>query len=289
MLNGQTEDPSMTGRHHIVVSAENNAYTGWQCKLFYYSCVTRLNHHPIFIVHDTGEQWHPDFYDLVKAGAVVRTAPNYRSTRAHTYCPRNCAGTLIHAVELCDSRDDFIVLFDSDMIFLRRTWFPESLAAAIYTNMNYDRDEVRDAAERLSIAPYLVSARAKELCCGVPYVIPKADARVLADSWLAAIDAFPRLTQGDMMHAFGLAVMKLGLEVTLTNTVDVNYWPYERPCGDIIHYGYGDETWDKRHYFTSEQARNVWSPEVEAPGETILGEILAQIREAALFYDNPNG
>jgi hypothetical protein len=277
----------MTGRHRIVVSAENNAYTGWQCKLFYYSCVTRLNHHPIFVVHDTGEQWHSDFCDLVKAGAVVRTAPNYRAARAHNYYPRNTAGTLVHAVELCDSRDEFIVLFDSDMIFLRRPRFPESLAAASYTNMNYDRDEVRIAGERLSVAPDLLAARANKLCCGVPYVIPAADAHVLADWWLAAIDAFPRLTQGDMMHAFGLAVIKLGLEVILTHTVDLNYWPYERPKADVIHYGYGDDTWDKRDYFTSSQAPNVWRPAVDAPGDTVLGEILAQIREAAAFYNDP--
>jgi hypothetical protein len=79
----------------------------------------------------------------------------------------------------------------------------------------------------------------------------------------------------------------LGLEVTLTHTVDLNYWPYERPNADVIHYGYGDDTWDKRHYFTSSQARNVWKPAVDAPRGTILGEILAQIREAAAFYIDP--
>lgn len=277
----------MTNRHRIVVSAENNPYAAWQTKLFYYSCVTRLNHQPIIIVHETGEKWHPDFYDLVKAGGIVRTAPSYRATRAYNYYPRNTAGTLFHAVEFCDSQDDFIVLFDSDMIFLRQPWFPESLAAASYTNMNYDRDEVRIAGERLSIAPELLAARTKALCCGVPYVIPTADARLVADTWLEAIDAFPRLTQGDMMHAFGLAIVKLGLEVILTRTVVLNFWPYEKPSADVIHYGYGDDTWDKRHYFTSEQARNVWKPAVEAPSDTILGEILAQIREAADFYNSP--
>lgn len=277
----------MTNRHRIVVSAENNPYSAWQSKLFYYSCVTRLDHQPIIIVHDTGEQWHHDFCDLVKAGAIVRRAPSYRAGHAYNYYPRNTAGTLIHAVEHCDLRDEFIVLFDSDMIFLRQPWFPESLAATSYTNMNYDRDEVRIAADRLSLPRDVLAARTEELCCGVPYVIPTSEARLLANKWLGAIDAFPRLTQGDMMHAFGLAVIQLGLEVTLTHTVDLNYWPYERPNADVIHYGYGDDTWDKRHYFTSSQARNVWKPAVDAPRGTILGEILAQIREAAAFYIDP--
>ena len=61
------------GKHRIVVSAENNGYIGWQCKLFYYSCVTRTSFQPLFIVHAMGSEWHPDFHELVKAGALVRS------------------------------------------------------------------------------------------------------------------------------------------------------------------------------------------------------------------------
>src|SRR5690349_9576236 len=63
--------------HRIIVSTENNAYSGWQCKLFYFSAVTRLKHQPTFIVHDSGMDWQRDFHDLVRAGATVLAAPSY--------------------------------------------------------------------------------------------------------------------------------------------------------------------------------------------------------------------
>ena len=65
------------GKHRIVVSAENNGYIGWQRKVFYYSCVTRTSFQPLFIVHAMGSEWHPDSHELVKAGALVRSAPSY--------------------------------------------------------------------------------------------------------------------------------------------------------------------------------------------------------------------
>jgi hypothetical protein len=86
------------------------------------------------------------------------------------------------------------------------------------------------------------------------------------------------------MHAFGLAVVKVGLTVTLTHMMNLNYWPDAMVDRDIIHYGYGDKTWNKRSYFTSRQARKVWSPAAVAQQGTILAELLAQIREARNFY-----
>jgi hypothetical protein len=273
----------MATKHRIVISAENNPYTGWQAKLFYYSCVTRLGQQPIVIVHDNGTDWQPDFFDLVRAGCIVRGAPSYRSAHPQSYYPRNTAGTLLHAAELCDD-GEFIVLFDPDMIFVRRTSFPEALAAARYYNMNYDRDEVTEAGYRLGITRESIDRRAKELSCGVPYVIPAADAHWVAEAWLEAIDAFPSIKWGDMMHAFGLVVIKLGLPITITNNVDHNFWPLANLNADIIHYGYGDDTWNKRHYFTREQAHNVWVPQVSAPRGTVLGEIITQLKEAGDFY-----
>ena len=93
----------MMGKHQIVVSAENNPYMGWQCKLFYFSCVTRLNQQPIIIVHETGRDWYPDFYDLARAGCAVHRAPNYRVTAA---CGDDLAWSqlsrlLIKAAEIC--------------------------------------------------------------------------------------------------------------------------------------------------------------------------------------------
>ena len=108
----------MSEHFQIVVSAENNSYLSWQCKLFYYSCVTRMNHQPIIIVHDWGHGWHPDFYGLAKAGCAIYPAPSYRVNKSgYDYAPRNTAGSLIHAAEICAGKSEFIVLCDPDMIF----------------------------------------------------------------------------------------------------------------------------------------------------------------------------
>src|SRR6185369_289610 len=69
----------------IFVSAENNAYCGWQCKLFYASAIAHLNHRPIFIVHDSGEEWHRAFDELTNAGATVRAVPSYARSVADIY------------------------------------------------------------------------------------------------------------------------------------------------------------------------------------------------------------
>ena len=113
----QAELP-MTSTHQIVVSAENNAYLGWQCKLFYYSCVTRTNHQPVIIVHESESDWHPDFRDLAKAGCRIYPAPGYRGRPFRDeYPPRNTAGSLMRAAELFAGDNSLIVLCDPDMIF----------------------------------------------------------------------------------------------------------------------------------------------------------------------------
>ena len=274
----------MTGAHRIVVSAENNAYTGWQCKLFYFSCVTRLNHQPIIVVHESGNESHPDFYDLVKAGCRVHSAPNYRITgHGDSYYPRNTAGSLIHAGEIC-SRDDLVVLCDSDMIFARAPQFPSTLSGDFVSYMNYDREVVVKAKNDLGIVRELGKEEEETLRCGVPYVIPAAIAKELGHAWLQAVDAFPPRRWEDIMYAFGLAVVKLGLEVQLTHLAAHNFSPTELLTAPMIHYCYGDERWSKRDYFHEDQARAVWNPTLGAPDGTILGELIRQIRDAAVFY-----
>lgn len=167
-------------RYHVVVSAENSPYMAWQCKLFHFSCVSRLHRTPVLI------------------------------------------------------------------------------------------DEQKE-----------------DLRCGTPYVIPAGSAPLLAETWLAAVDAFEPRRREDVMYAFGLAAVKLGLGVTLTRFVETNYWSDAAPTADAIHYCYGDETWSKRQYFTEEQARGVWEPRATAPRGTVLGEILSQIQEARDFYRDP--
>ena len=101
--------PRPARRYRIVVSAENTPYMAWQAKLFHFSCVSHLNHSPIFIVHECGSKWRRDFQELADAGAIVSRAPSYRITsNGDDYPPRNAAGTLLHAAELCSAKDEFI-------------------------------------------------------------------------------------------------------------------------------------------------------------------------------------
>lgn len=276
----------MPGRHRVVVSTENNAYAAWQTKLFHYSCLSRLGQSPVVIVHESARaEWHPDFHDLVRAGAVVRRAPSYRRSLTDDYPPRNTPGTLIHAAELCESEDEFIVLCDPDMIFVRRPDFPTILSGDHYPYMmNYGRAAVREAAARLGITPAMIEAQREELHCGVPYVIPVADAGRLGRAWLEAARLFDAPERGDVMHAFGLAVLGLGLRVRLTHFIDHNYWQTEPLTRDVVHYCYGDAAWDKRHYFYEAQAARVWEARADAPPGSVLSEILAQLREARHFY-----
>ena len=271
-------------RYRIVVCAENSPYLAWQAKLFHFSCVSRLTRSPIIVVHDCGSKWRRDFQELANAGAIVSRAPSYRITsNGDDYSPRNTAGTLLHAAELCSAQDEFIVLCDPDMIFVRQPDFSRSLSGEYYGYVNYDRKLVRRAAKKIGIRLEVLDRQKEELCCGVPYVIPVAAAKQLAEAWLQAMDEVSPREWEDQMSAFGLAVVKLGLRITLTDMMNHNYWPNAVVNRDVIHYCYGDKTWNKRNYFTARQARKVWSPAAAQQG-TILAELFSQIREARDFY-----
>ena len=292
-------------QHRIVVSAENNPYMAWQCKLFYFSCVTRLNQQPLMIVHDSGTEWCADFYDLVRAGCAVYPAANYRRSANGDDLPgRNAPGSLIKAAEICAGRDEFIALCDPDIIFVRSTDFLNCLSAEFSSFMDYDQEHVAEARVRFGIQRDELDAKKEKLGVAVPYVIPTTLASEFGHTWMQAIDVFSPRKENDqsfggppgsptykrrhvVMYAFGLAVVKLGLEIEVTHVVDHNYWPDEPVRAPIIHYAYGDERWNKRNYFTPEQTSRVWDPEVKAAEGTILSEVLSQLRQAGLFYRNP--
>ena len=271
-------------RQHIVVSAENNAYLAWQCKLFHYSCVSRLKQTPLFVVHQNGRDWPPDFNEIADRGGRVRGAPSYRSVAAPNYSPRNTAGTLYHAAMIGYQRDDFIVLCDPDMIFVRKPTFPNRLAAEHYSYLDL-RPEVREAAQRLGINDESLKKRSREISCGVPYVVPVGQARELAEVWLEAIDSFTPSALEISMYSFGLAVIRLGLKLAVSRLVISNYRRLDKVnAADIIHYCYGDDVWDKRHYYSGRTASKVWNPSARIRSGTVFGEIVSQLREAREYY-----
>lgn len=272
-------------RHVIVVSAENNSYSAWQAKLFHYSCVSRLNHQPLIVVHGSDGELHPDYREIEEAGGKIQQVPNYKLTPSgDEYPPRNSAGTLLHAYDICKGQYDFIVLCDPDMIFVREPEFPETLSANEYAYVDYTRDEVIRASDKLGVPPEALSARGNELKAGTPYVIPMTDAQLLAQSWLEALDAFPPRNWIDIMHAFGLAVMKLKMPFQLFQMVDFNSRRDKKSTREIIHYCYGDKAWDKRDFMTEAQAPLVWYTGIIAEPGTVFAEIYSQIKEAREFY-----
>ena len=268
---------------HIVVSAENNNYMAWQCKLFHYSCVSRVGVAPTIFVHDSGHQWHPWFYDIVRAGGQVHGLPSYAHTSSgFLYKPRNTPGTLLEAADLFKD-DDHLVLCDPDMIFLRKPAFSPALSGSFYAGMNYDQEPVLSATREMEISPVDVLNR-PELRCGVPHVIPITLSRVLARTWLKIIDRFPMTIWEVSMYALGLAVTHLKIPITLNSLVGTEYRMASKPNGDMIHYCYSRDLWDKRNFFTEEAARRVWAAEGVAEEGTIMAEILKQLREARNFY-----
>lgn len=292
-------------KHRIVVSAENNPYMAWQCKLFYYSCVTRLKQQPLVIVHASGAKWCPDFYDLVRAGCQVFPAPSYRTAANGDDLPgRNAPGSLILAAELCAGRDEFIALYDPDIVFVRPFDFLNCLSAEFSSFMDYDRELVQEARRRFGIQREELDAKKDKLTVAVPYVVPTTLAADFGRTWLEAIDVFPSRKENEekfngppdaptyerrhvVMYAVGLTALKLGLEMEVTNLMDHNYWHDEPVRAPMIHYAYGDERWNKRDYFTERESTEVWSPAVHAADGTILGEIISQLRQARDFYRNP--
>ena len=271
---------------HIIVSAENNAYMAWQCKLFHYSCVSRVGMTPTIFVHDSGHGWHPGFYDIVRAGGHVHGLRSYAYTSTGSlYQPRNTAGTLIEATDIL--RDDYLVLCDPDMIFLRKPNFEPALSGSFYSGMDYNKEEVLSASSKLGIPSEEILNR-PELRCGVPHVIPIEVGRLLGQTWLRIIDQFALTIWEVSMYALGLAVTQLKMPIRLNSLVGREYRMISKPDGDMIHYCYSRDLWDKRLFYTEEAARRVWAAQGEAPEGTIMAEILQQLREARDFYFQPS-
>ncbi len=276
----------MNDRHRLVVSAENGAYQAWQCKLFYFSSVTRLKHQPIFIVHANGSPWHSDFHDLIRAGAIIRTAPSYIA--GNGIQSRNCPGSLLEAVPLLRS-DELIVLCDPDMVFVSRPELPSVLAGCYYSYLDYEKPAVYAAARKLHLTQRAIRERHRELVCGTPYILPAEMAREIGLTWLQAFDSFTLEdrednTWLDIMYAFGLAVLKLNLRVKVFDAVNMDSPPECMLTRKIIHYCVGDNSWDKRWYRTENTIARLWEPPFVADEGTVLSELFSQMRDTPKFY-----
>jgi hypothetical protein len=269
----------------VVISAEASPYMAWQAKLAHYSCRSRLGHVPLIVVHERGGTNLPDLDDITRTGGAVLRAPTYRWTsQGRAYSPRNSAGTLLEAARAVGAEVDTLVLCDPDVVFTRRVRFGRGISAARCGYLNHEEPEVRAAMRGLGMAPSSLAPLGNSLNCGIPYVIPRAMAEPLARAWLDAVDAFETLRWEDLMHAFGLAVVMLGLPLRCRPLADTNYYPDAPVRAPVVHYCYGDERWSKRQFYTAEGAPRVWQADALSSPGSVLGEVLGQLREAARFY-----
>ena len=258
----------------------------WQAKLAHYSCLSRLGQPAIVVVHQGGGRALRDFADIRRTGGLTVAAPSYRSTGGgRDYAPRNTAGTLLEAAHVVGPRVDYLVLCDPDVVFRRPLVAGPTLAGAACGYMDYGEQPVRAAMKRLGIDPRRVGSEEDgRLCCGIPYIIPRALAEPLALAWLEAIDAFPRPRWEDVMYAFGLAVLTLRLRLRRLRLADTNFDGSARARAPVVHYCYDNPLWSKRRFPSGLSAHRVWRPPGGAAPGSVLAEIFQQLAEAGRFY-----
>jgi hypothetical protein len=270
----------------IIISAEASAYMAWQAKLAHYSCLSRLGQVPLVVAHERDHVEIADLTDIARTGGRVLHAPSYRTTsRGFRYAARNSAGTLLEAARVTGSAAEWLVLCDADIVFTRRTRFGRCLSGAHCAYLDYTEGPVRAAMRRLGISTRDVARPGETLHCGIPYVIPLAQAETLAWAWLEAIDAFVPPRWEDVMHAFGLAVVGLGLRLRHNRLADTNYWPRAPVRAPVVHYCYDNAAWSKRRFTSPRAARCVWAPPSGARPGTVLAEVFRQLREAHAFFE----
>jgi hypothetical protein len=269
----------------VVISAEANWYMAWQAMLAHYSCVTRLRHAPLVVVHEREEAALEVFSEIGRIGGEVLPAPSYRMTAwGRDYAPRNTAGTLLEAARVLSPGIKYLVLCDPDVVFVRRLPLMRGMAAAACGYMDYADPPVRAAMRRLGIAPSALEPHGGNLCCGIPYIIPRSHATPLALAWLEAIDAFPRPRWEDVMHAFGLAVLKLKLPLRCLPIADTNFDAAAPVRAPVVHYCYDNALWSKRRFASSRAFKRVWHPPEGAVVGSVLAAVLDQLAAASRFY-----
>lgn len=274
--------------HHWLVSTENNPYMAWQCALFAHSARTRCNVEPTFVVHEDPENGHKPllwFQWIQATGGRIHRVPSYREFVAgQMYPPRNSVGTLVEMAQL-EPAEDFVVLFDPDMIFLRKPEFPEAHAADRVSNLSLTKPGFRQLWKS---APLTQKQRAwlragKRYSVGVPHVIRTGTMGMLAAEWLDLIDGhnsnLPWVWEMSMWD-YGIACARLKIKYEITDFCKTNAFPGTKvDDAAIIHYCYGSRVWDKRRF---NQAANplaaIRGVPRAAPG-TVEEEIFKQLRE----------
>jgi hypothetical protein len=295
-------------RFEIVVSAENHGYVGWQAQLWHHACLVRLGRAPLVVVHGDEPALAQPYLDLIAHGGRVQRAPNYRTVKGVSYAARNTAATLLHA----ESDADYLVICDPDML-VAAPWPLEryalgarqaSLDAVAYLDVDDDaRPWLEPACRRARLS--LRQLRRFRVSGGVPHIVPTGLQRDLGSTWLRLHDAFrphdgpnthPDVNPSQLpwsslasMWSLLMALYKLGIEPVVTRFCMTNFQGNLDPRDDgfpdrpLLHYCYGDETFNKRSYFNHPGGRGrVWNARARAG--TINRLVCDALRAAGEFY-----
>ena len=290
-------------RHEIVVCTENTDYLVWQTMLFHYSCVTHLGRPPIVVVHQQGEPLLPGFEQIRAAGGRLQLAPNYRDLNGLSYPPRNTAGSLRHV----ETDADYIVLCDSDMLFLQPFPFDELILSDRQISFDYcgylqpDAPEHQPTLDNVCRQAGINPRRLRKplIDGGVPHVIPTRWQGPLSESWFEMMELFPTIGTEDYgqprktwltaMWALVMSMHRLKLKAVSTRLCLSNFQedqplPQLDAAGPkVLHYCYGGPGFNKRDFGTAEAANEqVWK--VPEDDGSIAGIIRRQLRDARKFY-----
>jgi hypothetical protein len=119
---------------------------------------------------------------------------------------------------------------------------------------------------------------------GVPYLLSREVCHRLGSRWLAVIDSFPQLEWTDVMPAFAIAAALEQVPIIASDLVDTNGNHARQVTRGIVHYCYGDDTWNKRSYHSFESPLSDSRPSPQAEPGSVLAEILTQIAEARRWF-----
>jgi hypothetical protein len=282
--------------YEIVASTANAPYLLWQALLFHASCVETQGVAPTIVVHGDGPLL-PGFRALGELGARIVTAPSYRMSDGVEYTCRNTAGSLL---EVTHERP-WTLICDPDFLFLEP--LPkkaDSLCdgrAVSWDFVSYmqvgdfNRRWLVESCRERGIDPVFVD---QVRAGGVVPNLVRADVhRELATRWVSAVDTLVRVARRDgdvpwvtIAWGFALAAWEMELELALTRLTSTTHGGATAPESSltvpILHYCYGDQSFDKRRHRGSDSAAAVWT--LDARGTSVSAGFVRRLHVARDWY-----
>jgi hypothetical protein len=213
---------------------------------------------------------------------VIEAPSHARLPNGWRYLPRNTIGSLLAAGHVVE--DEYILLCDPDMVFTGQLAYPRTFAAEFYDYIKYS-DPVATQLLQKTCLTASINDLDKEYRIGVPYLIYTRDCMRVARRWQAVMDLYEAPKWVELMYAYGIALKLENIGMTTTHIMVSNYnqgQVCERP---LIHYCYGDSTWNKRMFIKEGHSpvQQQWNLGA-IPKGTVLYELLRQVQEAQAFF-----